>query len=163
MPTRPLNTWRSYLPKFKRHLAYLNSRTALIWVYGVLFTRLATGTWLGNQPILVAITILSSVYVYMHLGHYSAMLTRFPAVWVVLYLGHTILIQTGDILLSEPIVLSWKHLLLVWATMNLSFLLRGDDYPFARRLAQWPAAQLQSAGLDLSARKVAPLRKRYAH
>ena len=120
----------NYLPKLKDQLVDLNGRTALIWVCGVMFTRLAAGVWFGDRPVFVIAVLLAVVYLYMHLGYYLTMLIRFPIVLLFLYLGHTHLIQPGDFLITNTILLSWKHLLLMWAAMNFSFIFHAEDYPF---------------------------------
>lgn len=156
-----------YLPKLKDQIAYLNSRTAFIWICGVLFTRLATGTWLGDRPVFVLMVLLTLVYLYMHIGYYVTMLIRFPLVLLLLYLGHTHLVQPGDFLMAMPISLSWKHLLLMWGAMNFSFVFRGETYPFKWGTVHWMAAAGNSNPADGSKgdkvfRKVVPLRRHHA-
>ena len=161
-------TTETYLSKFKAQFAHLNETTIAIWFCGTLFTRLATGQWLGERPVFVLLTILTLVYLYMHLGYYHTMMIRFPIVLLLLYLGQTHLIQPGDFLLGQAFILSWKHLILVWAAFNVSFVFRADRYPFRLGTLHWPTDLLESGKADsihnaLSNVITLPLRKVVRH
>ncbi len=124
----------NYLPVLWDQIQFLNETTFFIWICGIAFTKVSAGVWLGDRPVVVLLTILSLVYLYMHFGRYHAMLVRFPFLLLILYLGHTHLIQPGNFFLAGPFLLSWKHLVLVWIAMNFSFLLFAKEHYVPIRL-----------------------------
>ena len=140
------NNNSGYLPKLNEQIAYLNQTVFCIYFCGILFSRFSTGIWLGDHPSKVLLFFFTMVYLYMHLGYLHTLLLRLPFIVLLLYLGQTHLIHPGDFLLSQPFVLSWKHLLLTWTALNLSFLLHAEEYPFVYgTLHRWQGlAQLNS-------------------
>lgn len=127
----------NYSDKFRQQVKYLNEYIIMIWCFGTLFTRFTTGIWFGDRPVFVLTTLLTLVYLYMHVGYYLTMFIRFPFVLLFLYLGHVHFIQPGDFFLTHASMLTWKHLLILWVSMNCSFLFHADEYPFKFGTLHW--------------------------
>jgi len=150
----------SCLPAIWDQIQFLNETTIFIWICGIAFTKFSAGVWLGERPVVVLLTILTLVYLYMHLGRYHASLVRFPFVLLILYLGHTHLIQPGNLLLAGPFLLSWKHLLLAWIGMNSSFLFCSSDARVTDRSMVRPSAKQSACNIDdAKSNKVIPIQK----
>ena len=152
---------REYWPKFKDQVGYLIAQTIFVWLCGILFTRLATDTWVGPRPVIVGITVLSLVFLYMHLGYYLTLAMRLPLILASLYLVQVHLINPGDFLLSSEIELSWSHFLALWFAMTFSFLFRAEWFPFrggSLHLQRTNSTTSQTSGKSPLSGKVVNLR-----
>jgi len=119
-----------YLRRYVDQLEFFWFSSIFIWLAGTIYTRYATGIWLGDHPSRVAITLLGLVFSYMHFGFRLTALMRIFFIISFCYLVHVHLIAPGDFLLSKPFHLGFAHFLLVCVAISFSMFLRSEDYPF---------------------------------